>query len=60
MAQFVARIDDAVAGQVDDLVAAGAFASRSDAVRRGLTALIDVHRRRRIELCDALAALADC
>ena len=53
MAQFVTRIDDAIAGQIDELVAAGAVESRSDAVRRGLTALIDVHRRKRIG--DAIA-----
>ena len=48
MAQLVTRIDDDLAAQVDDLVAAGEFESRSDAVRRGLTSLVDEHRRRRI------------
>lgn len=48
MAQLVTRIDDVLADQVDELVAAGVVASRSDAVRSGLVALIDTHRRRRI------------
>lgn len=48
MAQLVTRLDDTLARQVDDLVAAGACESRSDAVRRGLVALIDAHRRRSI------------
>lgn len=47
MAQFVTRIDDELATSVDALVAAGAVASRSDAVRYGLQALVDHHRRRR-------------
>ena len=40
MAQFVTRIDDAVAGQVDELVAAGAVESRSDAASRPLSTSI--------------------
>ena len=48
MAQFVTRINDSLAAQVDELVAAGDAASRSDAVRSGLAALVDIHRRRRI------------
>ena len=34
--------------QDDDLAAAGEVESRPDGVRRGLTALVDAHRRRRI------------
>lgn len=48
MVQFVTRVDDALAAQVDELVSAGGAASRSDAVRSGLAALVDMHRRRRI------------
>ena len=47
MTQVVARIDDDLAALVDELVAEGVVESRSDAVRRGLVALIDRHRRRR-------------
>lgn len=45
MAQLVTRVDDELAGAVDELVAAGVVESRSDAVRLGLEALIDRHRR---------------
>ncbi|CAN5255755.1 hypothetical protein BH20ACT3_BH20ACT3_08440 [soil metagenome] len=48
MAQLVTRVDDALAAAVDDLVATGAVASRSEAVRFGLEALIDRHRRQQI------------
>jgi Arc/MetJ-type ribon-helix-helix transcriptional regulator len=46
MTQFVTRIDDDLAANIE-LVAKGVVESRSDAVRRGLWALIDHHRRRR-------------
>jgi Arc/MetJ-type ribon-helix-helix transcriptional regulator len=45
MAQFVTRIDDRLARDIDELVAEGVVASRSEAVRRGLEDLIDRHRR---------------
>jgi Arc/MetJ-type ribon-helix-helix transcriptional regulator len=45
MPQLVTRIDDELAAAVDRLIAAGAFASRSDAVRRGLQILVEQHRR---------------
>ncbi len=48
MTQLVTRIDEDMAAQLDQLVATGEFNSRSDAVRRGLAALIDTHQRRRI------------
>ena len=48
MVQFVTRVDETLAAQVDELVAAGGAASRSDAVRSGLAVLVDMHRRRRI------------
>lgn len=47
MTQFVTRIDDDLAAAVDALVSEGAVESRSDAVRRGLWALVDEERRRR-------------
>lgn len=45
MAQLVTRVDDELAGAVDELVAAGIVESRSEAVRIGLEGLIDRHRR---------------
>jgi Arc/MetJ-type ribon-helix-helix transcriptional regulator len=48
MSQFVTRVDDDLASKVDELVTEGVVASRSDAVRQGLHALVDLHRRRRI------------
>lgn len=48
MSQLVTRIDDDLARDIDALVAEGIVASRSDAVRQALRALIDRHRRRRI------------
>jgi Arc/MetJ-type ribon-helix-helix transcriptional regulator len=46
--QVVARIPDELAGAVDDLVRAGVFASRSEAVRAGLESVIDEQRRARV------------
>ncbi len=46
MAQLVARVDDGLVSEVDDLVAAGVLASRSEAMRVGLQELVDRHRRR--------------
>ena len=48
MAQLVTRLDDTLAAEVDELVAAGIVASRSEAVRLGLILLVEDHRRRRI------------
>lgn len=45
MAQFVTRVDDALAAAIDELVAAGAVANRSEAVRLGLERLVDRYRR---------------
>ena len=39
--QLVARVPDSLAEAVDDLIQAGVFASRSDAVRAGLEAVVD-------------------
>lgn len=47
MTQFVTRIDDRLAKDVDELVAAGVVTSRSHAVRLGLRHLIDRYRRDR-------------
>lgn len=47
MTQLVARIDDDLANSIDQLIAEGVVESRSDAVRKGLHALIEQTRRRR-------------
>ncbi len=43
--QLVTRVPDDVVEVIDDLVRAGVFASRSDAVRAGLGAIVDRRRR---------------
>ncbi|HUS62813.1 MAG TPA: ribbon-helix-helix domain-containing protein [Acidimicrobiales bacterium] len=48
MAQLVTRVEDVLAAAVDELVAAGVVASRSEAVRLGLERLVDRHRREQI------------
>ena len=48
MAQFVTRVEDNLAREVDLLVREGVVASRSAAVRLGLEGLIERHRRWRI------------
>jgi Arc/MetJ-type ribon-helix-helix transcriptional regulator len=45
MAQLVTRVEDDLAAAVDQLVEAGVFASRSEAVRLGLEQLVDRCRR---------------
>ena len=45
MAQLVTRVDEDLAAAVDELVAAGVVANRSEAVRLGLQRLVDRHRR---------------
>jgi Arc/MetJ-type ribon-helix-helix transcriptional regulator len=45
MAQFVTRIDDGLAGEVDRLVSDGIVASRSAAVRLALQRLVELERR---------------
>jgi Arc/MetJ-type ribon-helix-helix transcriptional regulator len=47
MTQLVTRIDAELAERIDQLVAEGVVESRSDAVRKGLHALLDQTRRRR-------------
>lgn len=46
--QLVTRVPDATADAVDHLVRAGVYASRSDAVRAGLDAVVERERRRTI------------
>ncbi|MFI5038839.1 MAG: ribbon-helix-helix domain-containing protein [Solirubrobacterales bacterium] len=48
MAQLVTRVDDQLAGEVDQLVADGVVRSRSEAVRLGLERLTDAYRRQQI------------
>lgn len=48
MPQLVTRVDDELVAAIDDLVAAGAVASRSAAVRLGLERLVERHRRDQI------------
>lgn len=48
MAQLVTRLDARLVEAVDGLVADGLVASRSEAVRLGLSRLVDQHRRRRV------------
>lgn len=45
MAQVVVRLDDQMTAAVDGLVDEGVVASRSGAVRAGLSLLLDQHRR---------------
>ena len=45
MAQLVTRIPEHLADEVDRLVRDGFVRSRSDAVRLGLQAIVDAHRR---------------
>lgn len=52
--QIAVRLSDELVDEVDRLVTDGHFASRSDAVRRGLDALLDDLRR--LAVGDAIAA----
>ncbi|MHB1447012.1 MAG: ribbon-helix-helix domain-containing protein [Acidimicrobiales bacterium] len=45
MAQLVTRVDDRLLADVDQLVTEGVVSTRSDAVRLGLEALVERHRR---------------
>lgn len=59
MTQFVTRVDKDLAESVDQLVADGTVASRSDAVRLGLRQLVDRHRRAKVgkQIADAYRLL---
>lgn len=48
MAQLVTRVDDRLLAEVDTLVSEGVVATRSEAVRLGLEALVEDRRRRRV------------
>ncbi len=48
MAQFVTRLEDALADRVDTLVAAGVFDSRSEAVRLALEEVVNRLEREEI------------
>ena len=48
MAQLVTRVDDSLVERIDELVADGVVASRSEAVRLGLETLVERTRRSRI------------
>ncbi len=58
MAQLVTRLPTSLVEKVDELVADGLVANRSEAVRLGLEQLVDQHRRQRIgaQLADAYRA----
>jgi Arc/MetJ-type ribon-helix-helix transcriptional regulator len=47
MAQLVTRVNDRLLADVDQLVTEGVASTRSDAVRLGLEALVERHRRER-------------
>lgn len=46
--QLVTRVPDELIASVDDLVREGLFSSRSEAVRSGLTAVVEQQRRRAV------------
>lgn len=48
MAQFVTRIEETLAAEIDLLVRDGVVSSRSAAVRLGLERLVERHRRSQI------------
>ena len=47
--QIAVKLPDDLVRQLDRLVEGGAFASRSQAVRTGLEAMVGAHRRRDID-----------
>lgn len=48
MTQIIARVDDDTLKELDELIAEGVVASRSDAIRLGIARLVDRARRDRI------------
>lgn len=54
MAQLVTRVDDRLVEKLDELVAEGVVASRSEAVRVALQALLE--RQRRLRTGEAIIA----
>jgi Arc/MetJ-type ribon-helix-helix transcriptional regulator len=59
--QIAVKLPDELVGELDRLVAGGAFASRSQAIRRGIEALVSVRRREEIDrqYRDAMARLPE-
>lgn len=51
--QIAVKLPDRLVDEIDALVADGAFASRSDAVRHGIEALVRAGERRRVDLAFA-------
>jgi len=47
--QIAVKLSDALVRQLDDLVASGSFDSRSDAVRRGIEALVAQRSRQLVD-----------
>jgi Arc/MetJ-type ribon-helix-helix transcriptional regulator len=47
--QIAVKLPDRLLGELDQLVDAGAFSSRSQAVRSGLEAMVASHRRQEID-----------
>ncbi len=45
MVQLVTKVDDATADAIDELIASGQFASRSEVVRAGLVHVVEEARR---------------
>ena len=45
MTQLVTRIPEALAAELDEMIAAGVVSNRSEAVRLGLERLVERHRR---------------
>ena len=54
MTQVAVRIPDTLLAEVDRLVAAGRFATRAEAIRAGLVAVLERDRQQRID--DAIVA----
>jgi Arc/MetJ-type ribon-helix-helix transcriptional regulator len=47
--QIALKLPDELVAELDELVADGSFASRSDAVRHGIEALVRGHERARVD-----------
>jgi len=59
--QIAVKLSDRLVGELDRLVEAGAFDSRSHAVRSGLEAMVATHRRQELDrrYRDAVAVVPD-
>ncbi len=47
--QIAVKLSDEIVARIDELVARGAFPSRSAAIRRGLEVVVAAHERRSID-----------